>query len=105
MMARQAAPKDPMIFRSSGGCSMRTYRDAVRENQKLVRRLAKSYSNQTLTAVGVPQAGIAALGVTARLAVDGDARWHLNESRTMAISLDDVVTDDRAMMFNMKKCW
>jgi hypothetical protein len=81
------------------------YRDAVRENQKLARRLVKSYSNETLTAVGVPDAGVTALGVAAGLAIDGDATWHLNESRTMAFSLDDVVSDDRALMFTIKKHW
>lgn len=81
------------------------YHRAVRENQKLVRRLAKSYSNETLAAVGVPRAGVAVLGAAAGLAIDGDARWHLNQSKTMAFSLDDVVSDDRALMFTIKKQW
>lgn len=81
------------------------YKDAVRENQKLARRLVKTYSNETLAAVGVPRAGITALSVAAGLAIDGDARWHLNESKTMAFSLDDMVSDDRALMFTVKKRW
>jgi hypothetical protein len=85
--------------------SPREYKHAVRANRKLVRKLAKSYSTETLTAAGVPEAGIALLGAAAGLAVDGDARWHLNQSKTMAFSLDDVVSDDRALMFIIKKRW
>jgi hypothetical protein len=81
------------------------YEQAVRENQKLVRRLVKTYSNETLTSAGVPKAGVAFLGAAAGLAVDGDAHLHLNKSKTMAFSLDDVASDDRALMFSIKKSW
>jgi hypothetical protein len=81
------------------------YDRAVRENQKLVRRLVKSYSSETLDAVGVPRAGVAFLGAAAGLAVNGDAQWHLNDSKTMAFSFDDVTSDDRALMFRIKKRW
>jgi len=81
------------------------YRHAVRQNQKQVRDFVKNYSSEALASVGVPKAGIALLGAAAGLAVDGDARLHLNQSKTLALRFDDVVDDDRALLFTLRKTW
>ncbi len=81
------------------------YRRAVRDNHKLVRNVVKSYSSEALSSAGVPRAGIALMGAAAGLAIDGDAKWHLNESKTLAFEFDDVVDEDRALMFTIKKAW
>lgn len=81
------------------------YREAVRSNQKQVRRFVKSYSSEKLRSLGVPKPGVAVLGVAAGLAVDGDARLNLNKSKSLAFTFDDVVSDDRAVMFKFRKRW
>jgi hypothetical protein len=81
------------------------YRRAVRDNHRLVRKFVKSYSSETLASVGVPQAGITFLGAAAGLAVDGDARLHLNSSKTLALQFDDVIDSDRALFLTIKKRW
>lgn len=81
------------------------YRDAVRSNQKQVRRFVKTYSSDKLRTLGVPKAGVAVLGAAAGLAVDGDARLNLNKSKSLAFTFDDVVSDDRAVMFRFRKRW
>lgn len=89
----------------SSNMSPGEYRRAVRDNHRLVRKFVKSYSSETLTAAGIPEAGIALLGAAAGLAVDGDARLHLNDSKTLALRFDDVVDSDRALLFTIKKTW
>jgi hypothetical protein len=81
------------------------YRRAVRDNQRQLRKFVKSYSSETLAAVGVPRAGIAFLGAAAGLAVDGDARLPLNDSKTFALQFDNVVDSDRGLLFTFKKSW
>ena len=85
--------------------SQSDYERAVRDNQKQLRRFVKSYSSETLAAVGVPKAGIAFLGAAAGLAVDGDARLPLNDSKTFALQFDNVVDSERGLMFTYKKSW
>jgi hypothetical protein len=81
------------------------YKRVVRANQKQVRNFVKSYSSEALASAGVPEAGVALLGAAAGLAVDGDARVHLNESKTFAFQFDNVVDDERALLFTFKKNW
>lgn len=81
------------------------YRRAVRQNQRQVRNFVKAYSSEALASVGVPRAGIALLGAAAGLAVDGDARLNLNESKTFALRFDNVVDEERALLFTVRKTW
>ena len=89
----------------SANMSPGEYERAVRANQKQVRNFVKSYSTEALASAGVPKAGVALLGAAAGLAVDGDARVHLNESKTFAFQFDNVVDDERALLFTFKKNW
>ncbi len=81
------------------------YKRAVRANQKQVRKFVKSYSSEALSSAGVPKAGIAFLGAAAGLAVDGDARLPINDSKTFAFQFDNVVDEERALLFTFKKSW
>ncbi len=89
----------------SADMSPSQYRRVVRTNQKQVRNFVKSYSSEVLASAGVPKAGIAFLGAAAGLAVDGDARLPINESKTFAFQFDNVVDQDRALLFTFKKRW
>ena len=89
----------------SADMSPSEYKRVVRTNQKQVRKFVKSYSSEALTSVGVPKAGVALLGAAAGLAVDGDARVHLNENKTFAFQFDNVVDEERALLFTFKKSW
>jgi hypothetical protein len=89
----------------SADMSPSEYKYAVRANHKQVRKFVKSYSSEALSAAGVPKAGIAFLGAAAGLAVDGDARLPINDSKTLAFQFDNVVDSERALLFTFKKSW
>ncbi len=89
----------------SADMSPSEYKHAVRANQKQVRKFVKSYSNEALASAGVPRAGIAFLGAAAGLAVDGDARLPINDSKSLAFQFDNVVDEERALLFTFKKSW
>jgi len=89
----------------SADMSPSDYKHAVRTNQKQVRKFVKSYSSEALASAGVPKAGVAFLGAAAGLAVDGDARLHINDSKTFALEFDNVVDEERALLFTFKKRW
>ena len=89
----------------SADMSPSEYKRAVRANQRQVRKFVKTYSTEALASAGVPEAGVALLGAAAGLAVDGDARVPLNESKTFAFQFDNVVDEERALLFTFKKNW
>ena len=89
----------------SADMSPSEYKYAVRANHKQVRKFVKSYSSEALSSAGVPEAGIAFLGAAAGLAVDGDARLPINDSKTLAFQFDNVVDNERALLFTFKKSW
>ena len=89
----------------SGNMSAGEYRNSYRHNQRIVRNFVKSYSESTLTSIGVPKSGVRLMGAAAGLAVGQDARLYLNDSKIMALELKDATVDDRAVFFGIKLDW
>jgi hypothetical protein len=84
--------------------SSEEYEVAYRRNLRLVRNTLKSYSKDALTSMGVPEVGINFMSAAVGLAVH-DARFHLNESKTLALELKDVANDDRTLFLGVKVDW
>jgi hypothetical protein len=80
------------------------YRATYRENQRLARDTLMSYSKRTLRSIGVPDTGIEFMGAAVGLAMH-DARFHLNESRTVALEVKDITDKDRAVFLGIKLDW
>ena len=80
------------------------YETAYRHNQRMVRDTLKSYSKEALASFGVPEAGVELMGAAVGMAVR-DARFHLNESKTLALELKDVADDNRALFLGIKMDW
>ena len=80
------------------------YETAYRRNLRLVRNTLKSYSQEAFASIGVPEAGIEFMGAAVGLAVR-DARFHLNESKTLALELKDVADEDRTLFLGIRMDW
>ena len=89
----------------NGEMSEGEYRSSYRHNQRIVRDFVKSYSENTLTSMGVPKSGVKLMGVAAGLAAGQDAKLYLNKSKFMALELKDATEDDRAVFFGIKLDW
>ena len=84
--------------------SSEEYEAAYRRNLRLVRNTLKSYSKDALTSMGVPEVGVNFMSAAVGLAMH-DARFHLNESKTLALELKDVANDDRTLFLGVKVDW
>jgi hypothetical protein len=89
----------------TGDMSAGEYRNSYRHNQRIVRDFVKSYSESTLTSIGVPKSGVKLMGAAAGLAAGQDARLYLNKSKIMALEFKDATEDDRAVFFGIKMDW
>jgi len=81
------------------------YRNSYRHNQRIVRDFVKSYSESTLTSMGIPKTGVRLMGAAAGMAAGQDARLYLNKSKIMALELKDATANDRAVFFGIKMDW
>jgi hypothetical protein len=80
------------------------YRLAYRQNQRLVIDILTFHARDALVSSGVPEQAIGLLGTAALLPLR-DARFHLNQSRTLAIDFQDVMDQDRALFLEYKRHW
>jgi len=87
--------------------SPENYRKACRRNQRLLRKMAKSYAKDSLRSVGVPETGIRLMGAMAGLAVGGDAHLKLNKSRhtRLALEFKDVIGSERSVSLGFRLKW
>ena len=81
------------------------YQDACRNNQQHIRKFIESYSENTLASWGVPKKGIGVLGAVAGAAVTQQATLYLNSDKSLAIDVQDMAQDDRAIFFAIKHSW
>jgi len=75
-----------------------------RRNQRYLRDALKSYSKQTFRSIGLSEQTADLMGATLGLATQG-AKLNLNESKSLAIELKNVVTHDPALYFGYKLDW
>jgi len=81
------------------------YRRISRHNQRRIRNFVKSYSENTLLSMGVPETGIKVMGVAAALAANRNTTLYLNKSHFLALEFKDVANDNRTMFLGFKKKW
>lgn len=81
------------------------YRRISRHNQRRVRNIVKSYSENTLLSMGVPESGVKFVGIAAGLAANRNATLYLNKNRFLALQFKDVINDNRAMFIGIKMDW
>ena len=62
------------------------------------------HSKDALVSSGVPEQAIGLLGTAALLPLR-DARFHLNLGKTLAIDVQDVMDQDRAVFLQFKRHW
>ncbi len=86
------------------GMSAENYQSSNRQNLRLVRKSAKRFILQASSSAGIPEQGVALTGAALGLVLEG-AKIDLNESKTMALELDDVTGEDRAISLRFKLDW
>jgi hypothetical protein len=84
--------------------SAHEYRATYRKNQRVARDTLVFYSKRTLRSIGVPDTGIEFMAAAVGVAMH-DARFHLNESRTVTLEVKDVTDKDRALFLGIKMDW
>lgn len=84
--------------------SAQEYRDSSRHNQRAFGNAARTVFTETLTSFGISKQGVEITGAAVGLAIEG-AELDLNESETLSLKFDDVVSEDRAIFFNLKLDW
>ena len=89
----------------NGDMSSSEYRNAYRHNRRIVRDYFESYAESTLTSIGLPKSGVQYLSAAAGLAAGQDARFHLYDSKIIALEIKDTTEDDRAVYFGIKIDW
>jgi hypothetical protein len=81
------------------------YEQAYKSNQRHILKFVKAYSENTLSALGVPKFGVEALGAVAGAAVTQESTVYLNAGKSLAIDIKDAAQDDRAIYFAIKRKW
>lgn len=98
--------KDKLHWQTySSDLSDQQYRRISRQNQRQLRNFAKSYTENKLLSMGVPETGIKVMGVAAALAANRNTTLYLNKNHFLALEFKDVTNDNRAMFFGFKVDW
>ncbi len=79
-------------------------RQATLHNQHLLGDTLRTYSENAFTSIGFSKKNIDFMGAAIGLAVR-DARFHLDDSKLLALELKDVAKDERALFFGINIDW
>ena len=80
------------------------YRTAYRQNRRQLLDFLSHHSKRALVASGVSERAIVFVGTAALLPLR-DTRFNLNKSKTMAVQVQDVTDEDRALFLQFKSKW
>lgn len=81
------------------------YKQAYRENRRLLLRVFRSHATATLTSLGASEKGIGMLGAAAALALDHELKLPLNHSRRLAMHFSDMAQEERAVQIAYTMRW
>jgi len=84
--------------------SRQEYEGISKRNRRYVLNNLKSYSENTLEMVGMPESGIRVLGTALGLALDG-SRLNLYKNKVFSLKLKDVKDSDRALYLDVGFDW
>ena len=80
------------------------YETLNKRNQKILENTLRSYSNNTLKSIGMPEQGVAFVGSAVGLLTQG-MKLNLNESKTLALELKDVNDSEPTLYFGVTLDW
>ncbi len=81
------------------------YKQTSRHNKRLLRRAIKDYLATNFTSLGVPRSALMLSEIVVFLAIGQDAKFNLNDNKTMALELKDLNDEDRAILYELKFSW
>jgi len=84
--------------------SRQEYEGISRHNRKYVRDNLRSYSENTLERIGMPESGIKVVGTALGLALDG-SKLNLYKNKVLSLKLKDVKDRDRALYLDVGFDW
>jgi len=84
--------------------SRQEYEGISKRNRRYVLNNLRSYSENTLETIGMPETGIKVLGAALDFALDG-SRLNLYKSKVLCLRLKDVKDSDRALYFDVGFDW
>ena len=84
--------------------SLREYDDISNRNLRFLRKNLRSYSENALAVIGMPEQGINLMGAALGLAFN-DSRLNLNKSKTLALEIKDVSESDRTLYLGVNLDW
>lgn len=92
------------LLRADMNLSPREYEAIYSHNRRLVLNNLRSYSQNALESIGMPEHGINLMGAALGLAVNGP-RLNLNNSKTLALEVKDASTSERALYIGVELKW
>jgi hypothetical protein len=84
--------------------SLQENEKVYRRNQRFLRNALQSYSQQTLSFIGLPDQAARVMGATIGFVTHG-AKLDLNDSKTLTIELKDMVTHEPVLYFGYDLNW
>lgn len=84
--------------------SRQEYEEVSKSNRRFVLNNLRSYAENKLEMIGMPELGINLLGATLGLALDG-SRVKLYKNNMLALKLKDVRNSDRSLYFEIDLDW
>ena len=84
--------------------SLQEYEGMYSRNQRVVLKSLRSYSENALESIGIPEQGINLMGVALGLAFS-DPRLNLNKSKTLALEIKDAGDSDRSFYLGVNLDW
>lgn len=92
------------LHRVDMSMSLREYDDISNRNLRFLRKNMRSYSENALAVIGMPEQGINLMGAALGLAFN-DSRLNLNKSKTLALEIKDVSESDRTLYLGVNLDW
>ena len=96
--------KQQALYGIDANNSLKEDENLFRRNQHYLRDTLKSYSQQTLSLVGLPDQTAKFMGATIGFVTQG-AKLDLNDSKTLSIEFKHVATHDPALYFGYDLNW
>jgi len=84
--------------------SLQEYEGMYSRNQRVVLNNLRSYSENALESIGIPEQGINLMGVALGLAFS-DPKLNLNKSKTLALEIKDARDSDRSFYLGVNLDW
>ncbi len=81
------------------------YKQASRYNKRLLRSAVKHYLESTFLSLGVSENTLKLTGAALGFAIMRGAKINLNDSKTMALELQDVDDDNRTILYKYQFSW